>query len=179
MSAFSALGSRLVQPLGKPCACYHGPCDCGHMQTVPVAFGRPCSLGVPHPLWLLRSFCLLFHRVPWGVDLREMSPLRLNAPRSLTLCTFLSCGSWCFVYCRREFLCWWLSKALISEHSRMSPRVLWLPSVFSRTGEFIFYSLSPWPVCSQVLGHPSCIGNVFRPMEWALNPIGCSLITPF
>lgn len=48
-------------------------------------FGRPCILTVLHPIWLLQSFCLLFHRIPepWGRDLASL--LALNVPWSLTL----------------------------------------------------------------------------------------------
>lgn len=50
----------------------------------PVMSGRQCFLGI-HSLWLLKSFCLFYHRAPtWGVWWKK-SYLGQGVPRSSAL----------------------------------------------------------------------------------------------
>lgn len=66
----SALGSRLVQPWVSPV----------HATIVPMT----TVICIPF-LLSLEDLVL--------TDSMQMTPLGLSAPRSLTLCTFLSCGT--------------------------------------------------------------------------------------
>lgn len=65
-----------------------------HMHIGLSVFGRPCIFTVLHPIWLFQPFCLLFHGIPepWGRNLIVTSPLALNVPQSLTICSLPSCG---------------------------------------------------------------------------------------
>ena len=72
--------------LCRPCAYCHSLCE--FMCVGPVVSRQPCFLGVLHPLWILWSFCLLFHWVTWteGRDLMETPLLGLNIWRSSFFC---------------------------------------------------------------------------------------------
>lgn len=64
-----------------------------YMFTSPAIFRRPCFLRVLHPLWLLKSFHFLFHRVPWtlrgGIWWKHSFHLVFQG---FPLCTLSSCG---------------------------------------------------------------------------------------
>lgn len=142
-----------------------------HMCISPVVSGRHCVLGVFHPHWHWGSSCFLFCIAPWTLEEGlSKTPIRTECLRVSQHIVHL----WVFVFvsvcCWRKLLGWWLSKALISKHSRVSLGVILSVHSFSRIVVFGF-PLGPWPIWSEVLGHLISVRHGFHLLEWALNPI--------
>lgn len=132
-----------------------------------VVYRRPCFLGILHPFWFLWSFCLLrkdqFSLILDMRNLMETSHLGLHVPSALTRCiSSVVLSVFAPMYCRREHLWWWLGKALISEYSRMSSRVILLLRSFSRTMVFGF-PLGPRPISGGKIEVPVQSKLVFPP----------------
>lgn len=93
--------------------------------------------------------------------LLTMSSLRLSTPKSLTLCTYFSCGFLCF-----------------SDEGSVMLRAMGI-SICSFSRKIVLgFLLVLWPVSSQILGYSSSSINSFPLMEWVLNSIQIWLVFP-
>lgn len=109
-----------------------------------------------HPLWLLQSFRVFFHRVPWGlmwdVQWRQFIVDQVFQGLSLYIVhlqIFISLP----IYCRGMLLQGWLSGTLICERSSVSLGVILLLRFFS--------SRLVWGVCNgKFSGEQGC--NIAR-----------------
>lgn len=125
------------------------------LSSSSVVSRSSCFFGVFHSHWLLQSFCLIFYRVHGAFRRYFMKTFHLgiSVPRSLTVWTLFSWVSvFAPIYSRVNLFWWWLKKTLIYEYSRVLLGVILLLCSFSNIAVFGF-SLGPWPVWSQVLGH--------------------------
>lgn len=94
-----------------------------HMCMGLVMFRRlPSFFGALHPLWLLQSFHLLFHKVLWALKgkISWIYPMYNWVFRGFSLHSVkLWVSLFVPIYCRKELLWWWLSQTLICGYSRM------------------------------------------------------------
>lgn len=78
-------------------------------------------------------------------------------------------------YQRRTLLRWWLSDTLITWQN-LSRNHYFI--MFLSKNNSIWFPFGPWPLWSQVLGHPKQCRSGFHLMEWVLRLIRLKLLTP-
>lgn len=109
------------------------------MYIRPVVSGRyclNCLLGIIHYLWLLKSFCFLFHIDFWALSGGFDEDILFWTKCSKVSHSLHIVQLWVFmlvpIYCKKELLWWELRKTLICGHGSLSLGVISLPYSFSR-----------------------------------------------
>lgn len=127
-----------------------------HKVIGPKVF-RSCFHGVFYHLWILQSFHLLPHRIPWAPReenwwsnpfwdwVFQVLSLSAHCPTmGLYICSRLL---------HRKLLWWWLGEKLINTYSRRSWGIILL--LCSLAGVVFDFPLGPWPILSLARGHAS------------------------
>ena len=137
-------------------------------------FWGPCFCGVPHPLWILYFFYLLFCRFSWaltGRDLMETSYLGLSVPRPLTFWLIFVCYLYICSHLLQEEASLMTAEqdTNLAEYNYES----FYYYIFLSSFRPVLFGFVPFPrsIYSKVLDNPCTVGCGLQFMEWVLSQI--------